>query len=119
MTIQGQRVISTTGIKCVGNTVILHGIPYSPPYGITAVGDPAAMVAALDDSGYVDVYLEYVADLRARLGRHPARRVELPAYEGPSTWSTHGPPERDPRGGRRPDRAAHLGAPASGACVPG
>ena len=33
MTIQGQRVISTTGIKCVGNTVVLHGIPYAPPYG--------------------------------------------------------------------------------------
>ena len=32
MTIQGQRVISTTGIKCVGNTVVLHGVPYSPPY---------------------------------------------------------------------------------------
>ena len=41
MTIQGQRVISTTGIKCVGNTVLLHGVPYSPPYVITAVGDHA------------------------------------------------------------------------------
>ncbi|HEU5045681.1 MAG TPA: DUF881 domain-containing protein, partial [Nocardioidaceae bacterium] len=31
MTIQGQRVIATTGIKCVGNTVVLHDVPYSPP----------------------------------------------------------------------------------------
>src|SRR5699024_7652873 len=40
MTIQGQRVVSTTGIKCVGNTVVLHGVPYAPPYVITAIGDP-------------------------------------------------------------------------------
>ena len=32
MTIQDQRVVSTTGVKCVGNVVILHGVPYSPPY---------------------------------------------------------------------------------------
>ena len=40
MTIQGQRVIATTGIKCVGNTVVLHGVPYAPPYVISAIGDP-------------------------------------------------------------------------------
>ena len=39
MTLQKQRVVSTTGIKCVGNTVVLHGVPYAPPYVITAVGD--------------------------------------------------------------------------------
>ena len=27
ITIQNQRVIATTGIKCVGNSVVLHGIP--------------------------------------------------------------------------------------------
>ena len=41
MTLQKQRVVSTTGIKCVGNTVVLHGVPYAPPYVITAVGDVA------------------------------------------------------------------------------
>ena len=46
MTIQDQRVISTTAVKCVGNTV-LHGIPYSPPYVITAIGDQARLRAAL------------------------------------------------------------------------
>ena len=40
MTIQDQRVISTTAVKCVGNTVVLHGIPYAPPYRIRAIGDP-------------------------------------------------------------------------------
>ena len=41
ISLQGQRLISTTGIKCVGNTVVLDGVPYSPPYVIEAIGDPA------------------------------------------------------------------------------
>lgn len=60
MTIQGQRVISTTGIKCVGNTVVLHGVPYSPPYRIAAIGDPVALQRSLDESEYVAAYLTFV-----------------------------------------------------------
>ena len=82
MTIQGQRVISTTGIKCVGNTVVLHGIPYSPPYVITAVGDPSTMLAEIGASPYIDNYLDYVE--RHRLGWDVLvhDEVELPAYSG-------------------------------------
>lgn len=82
MTIQGQRVISTTGIKCVGNTVVLHGIPYSPPYVITAVGDPSSMLAEINESPYIENYLAYVE--RHRLGWDVLLHdeVELPAYAG-------------------------------------
>jgi uncharacterized protein YlxW (UPF0749 family) len=85
MTIQGQRVISTTGIKCVGNTVVLHGIPYSPPYVITAVGDPGAMLTSINESPYIDIYLDYVEDPRYQLGWNvtPHNHVRLPGYEGP------------------------------------
>jgi uncharacterized protein YlxW (UPF0749 family) len=62
ITLQGQRLISTTGIKCVGNTVVLHGVPYSPPYEIVAVGDPVDLQSALDASEYVQTYLEYTRE---------------------------------------------------------
>ena len=38
VTVQGQRLISTTGIKCEGNSVLLQGVPYPQPYVIEAVG---------------------------------------------------------------------------------
>ena len=82
MTIQGQRVISTTGIKCVGNTVVLHGIPYSPPYVITAVGDPAAMLNSVNESPYIDIYLDYVERYDLGWDVIPHSEVRLPAYEG-------------------------------------
>src|SRR5215472_15102082 len=44
---QDQRIIATTAPRCVGNTLLLNGRTYSPPYTITAIGDAAAMQAAL------------------------------------------------------------------------
>ncbi len=82
MTVQGQRVISTTGIKCVGNTVILHGVPYAPPYVITAIGDISLLRQALEASDYIAGYRTYV-DTHG-LGYQVATRrdVQMPAYEG-------------------------------------
>jgi uncharacterized protein YlxW (UPF0749 family) len=82
MTIQGQRVISTTGIKCVGNTVVLHGVPYSPPYRIAAIGDPAQLQASLDASDYIDAYLTVVESHGLGYEVIPGPRLDLPAYEG-------------------------------------
>ena len=48
MMLQDQRVISTSAVRCVGNTLILQGRVYSPPYVITAVGDVKAMRQKLD-----------------------------------------------------------------------
>jgi uncharacterized protein YlxW (UPF0749 family) len=36
--INGQRVVSTSAVLCVGNTLLLNGSVYSPPYEITALG---------------------------------------------------------------------------------
>jgi len=36
--INGQRLVSTSAVLCVGNTLLLNGSVYSPPYEITAIG---------------------------------------------------------------------------------
>ena len=82
MTIQGQRVISTTGIKCVGNTVVLHGIPYSPPYVITAVGDPSSMYTSLNENPYIQGYQTWVDRFDLGWDVDLEGEVELPAYGG-------------------------------------
>jgi len=82
MTIQGQRVISTTGIKCVGNTVVLHDIPYSPPYVITEVGDLDAMLTSINSNRYIEIYLEYVEAYQLGWDVKTHSEVRLPGYEG-------------------------------------
>lgn len=82
MTIQDQRVTSITGIKCVGNTVVLRGVPYAPPYVITAIGDPDAMLAALANSHEVAIYQQYVDAYRLGWKQELLREVTLPGYSG-------------------------------------
>jgi len=84
MTLQGQRVISTTGIKCVGNTVVLHGVPYAPPYKITAIGDLDALQTALDSSDYVAGYKTYVDTHHLGYEVSTDDDVTMPAYTGSS-----------------------------------
>ncbi|EFS55557.1 hypothetical protein HMPREF9614_00847 [Cutibacterium acnes HL002PA2] len=82
MTIQGQRVISTTAVKCVGNTVVLHGVAYAPPYVIEAIGDLNAMQKALDTSEAVRIYKEYVSAYQLAWSVERAGQVTMPAYTG-------------------------------------
>jgi uncharacterized protein YlxW (UPF0749 family) len=84
MTIQGQRVTSTMGIKCVGNAVVLHGVPYSPPYVISAIGDADRMLDSVDRSAYIRAYLDAVDayDLGWEVRRE--RRIDAPASDVPA-----------------------------------
>ena len=83
ITLQHQRLISTTGIKCVGNTVVLHGVPYSPPYDIVAVGNPAQLQAALDASAYVQTYLQYTQEpVNIGWDVDLLTNTTVPGYEG-------------------------------------
>jgi uncharacterized protein YlxW (UPF0749 family) len=82
MTIQGERVISTTGIKCVGNTVMLHGVPYSPPYRIAAIGDTSPLLTSLGESDYIDAYLTVVRERGLGYDVTTSSQLEFPGYEG-------------------------------------
>jgi uncharacterized protein YlxW (UPF0749 family) len=57
---QDQRIIGTSVPRCVGNTLLLNGRTYSPPYTITAIGNAAAMQAALTAAPLVILYKQYV-----------------------------------------------------------
>ncbi|HKE69954.1 MAG TPA: DUF881 domain-containing protein [Nocardioidaceae bacterium] len=80
ISLQGQRLISTTGIKCVGNTVVLEGVPYSPPYRIEAVGDIGMMHASLAGSQSVQIYEEYVNAYDLGLSVEDSTGLDIPAY---------------------------------------
>lgn len=80
ISIQNRRIITTTGIKCVGNSVILDGVPYSPPYVIKAVGDPVGLVLALGASDYLNLYLAAVEAYQLGWDLQSANELVIPAY---------------------------------------
>ncbi|MGZ6878082.1 MAG: DUF881 domain-containing protein [Nocardioidaceae bacterium] len=82
VTIQGQRVVSTTGIKCVGNSVILHDVPYAPPYVISAIGPTSDLLASLDASAYIQAYLSDVASYDLGWNVRTESDLHMPGYTG-------------------------------------
>lgn len=83
ITIQGQRIISTTGIKCSGSTVLLGGVPYPEPFVIQAVGDPARLTSAIDSSSYISLIVEAANSPEIQLGWSVRQAtVNAPAYTG-------------------------------------
>jgi uncharacterized protein YlxW (UPF0749 family) len=82
MRIMDQRVVSTSAVRCVGNTLILQGRVYSPPYTITAIGDPERLSQALDDSPAVGVYRYYVDNFGLVYETHADTDTTLPGYDG-------------------------------------
>src|SRR5258707_5135137 len=73
--VQDQRIIGTSAPRCVGHTLLLNGRTYSPPDVITAIGDSAAMQAALAAAPLVIVYKQYV--VRFGLGYREEARAEV------------------------------------------
>ena len=84
ITLQGQRIITTTGIKCTGSTVTLQGVPYPEPFVIRAVGDQSALQSALAGDAYVQVYKEQSANPQIGIGWSESLEsdVSAPAYAG-------------------------------------
>lgn len=56
MSIAGQRVIATSAVRCVGNTLLLNGEVFSPPFRVEAIGPAAQMNSALDQSPGVKLF---------------------------------------------------------------
>ena len=74
---QDQRIIATSVPRCVGNTLLLNGRTYSPPYRVTAIGDAAAMQAALAAAPLVILYKQYVVRFGLGYTEEPRGSVEL------------------------------------------
>ena len=85
MMIQDQRIIATSAIRCVGNTLILQGRVYSPPYRIRAIGDPARLRDFLRRSPEVQIYQEYVKAVGLGYEVTTHDRLEFPSYAGSIT----------------------------------
>ncbi|MFJ5836481.1 DUF881 domain-containing protein [Streptomyces shenzhenensis] len=80
--VMDQRLISTSAVRCVGNTLILQGRVYSPPYTITAVGDPKKLQKALADSPAIQNYMVYVNVYGLGWKVTDDDTVTLPGYSG-------------------------------------
>jgi uncharacterized protein YlxW (UPF0749 family) len=80
--IMDQRAIVTSALRCVGSTLILQGRVYSPPYTVTAIGDPDRMTSALDSSEGVQLYRYYADRFGLVYGTSRLSDVRFEGYTG-------------------------------------
>jgi uncharacterized protein YlxW (UPF0749 family) len=80
--IMGQRLIATSAVICVGNTLLLQGRTYSPPFIVTAVGSAGQMRQQLAASYEVQLLKAAVDQFGLTYQVADQRQVNLPAYEG-------------------------------------
>jgi uncharacterized protein YlxW (UPF0749 family) len=83
LTVMGQRLITTGAVRCVGNTLLLYGRTYSPPFRVTAVGDPTRLRTALGNEPGVRLYRQAVDYFGLGYEVKDEREVTLPGYDGP------------------------------------
>lgn len=83
MTLMGVRVISTSAVRCVGNTLLIQGRLVGPPFIISAIGPPGAMRAALSVEPGVALFQRYVDDFGLGYQATTHKTLHLPAYDGP------------------------------------
>lgn len=82
MMLQDQRVVSTSAVRCVGNTLILQGRVYSPPYVITALGDTSDLQGALDGDAEVENLRQWSVAVGLGYDVSVPGRMTFPAYSG-------------------------------------
>jgi len=83
MTLMGERIVSTSAVRCVGNTLLVQGRLIGPPFVIKAIGPVQAMRAAFDVEPGVVLFRHYVDDFGLRFDVMNSSTLHLPAYTGP------------------------------------
>ncbi|MFD7903856.1 DUF881 domain-containing protein [Kitasatospora sp. NPDC059722] len=80
--VMDQRLISTSAVRCVGNTLLLQGRVYSPPYVVKAVGKTDDLRAAVDGDPTIRNYLRYVQAYGLGWKVQESGDLALPGYSG-------------------------------------
>ncbi|GAA1490890.1 DUF881 domain-containing protein [Brachybacterium sacelli] len=88
MMLQDQRVVGGSAFRCAGNTLLLEGRVYSPPFVITVIGPTEQMLAALDDTSGVQIYREWVDHVGLGEQIKTLEETTLPGFEGSLTLET-------------------------------
>lgn len=77
ISINGQRIIASTSIRCTGPQVLINGIRMVAPFTITAIGEPKSLQASLGLRGGIVTSMK-ASDIDVTI--EPKEEVVVPAY---------------------------------------
>lgn len=79
ISVNGQRVVTTTAITCIGNVIKINDEKISSPFVIKAIGFPESLESALNRlGGYIEILREYGIETTIK----KLDNVKIPKYTG-------------------------------------
>ncbi|MFA6654590.1 MAG: DUF881 domain-containing protein, partial [Bacillota bacterium] len=92
ISINGQRIVARTEIRCVGPVITVNGTRIAPPIKIQAIGDPNVLEPALKmRGGVVDNLKLWGIEVKIRV----EEELILPAYSGSVSFKFAKPVEKE------------------------
>lgn len=80
--VNAQRLVGMTPIRCAGPTIFVNNVPETPPYLVSAIGDPKTLQDAMNlPGGVVDGFSSMDP---AMISVARSAKLVLPAYQGPT-----------------------------------
>ena len=79
VSVNGQRFVATTEIRCAGNVIMINGVRVAPPLRIFAIGDAKVLESGLTMRGGVVEGLEFWG-IKVRVKQE--QELTIPAYQG-------------------------------------
>jgi len=86
VSVNDQRVVMFTSVRCVGPTVLVNSVRLTPPYVIRAVGAPPTLETALKMPGGVLASLEGSIQKGVRIEIEKKNDMVLPEYKGSAVF---------------------------------
>lgn len=82
MAINGERLVASTSIYCVGTTILVNDTRLSPPFEIAVIGDAAGLERAINDPQALRAFKETVRRYSLVFAVSREREVRVPAFAG-------------------------------------
>jgi len=79
VSINGQRIVANSEIRCVGPTIIVNSVRLAPPFIVQAIGDPDTLESSMKMRGGVIESLQ-VFGIQVNIKRQD--NIDMPGYTG-------------------------------------
>jgi uncharacterized protein YlxW (UPF0749 family) len=82
ISLNGERLVSTSSLYCVGTTILCNATRLSPPYEVRAIGDAEALEAAVRNAPQMEKLNQRAIIYDLPIAVERSEKVEVPAYNG-------------------------------------
>jgi|Deesub1362A_J573_1020465.scaffolds.fasta_scaffold04817_3 uncharacterized protein YlxW (UPF0749 family) len=83
ISINNQRVVFSSSLRCVGTTVLCNAVRLAPPYEIKAIGDPEKMIEILNKDADSSALINHIVPQFGLIFKlSEAEDIVVPGYSG-------------------------------------